>query len=427
MCGVPVERADDYLQRLIGLGHRVAVCEQTEDPAEAKKRGPKSVVRRDVTRLVTPGTITEDRLLDPGRANLFLASPAAGSRTPPAAYGLAARRHLDRALLVERDRCGRPAGRDRPHRAARDPAAGADPRGSRTSPGSGASLRAAVTPPAPRGPRPGLGRAAAEGAISPSRPSTPSAPSAAPRSRRRAAPSTTSRRPSSTAGPCCSRRPARRRGAALAIDAATRANLELTRTLSGERAGSLLADDRLAPSRRAARGSSRSGLPGRSPTSPRSAPGTTRSRGLVEDRSDCASACAALLKRAPDIARALSRLGLGRGGPRDLACLRDGLFAARDLGSVLGRDGRPAGASSPPPAAASPPSTPASADDLAAALADDLPLVAARRRLRPRRLQPGARRGARAAAGFPPLHRRPFRPATPARPAAGPCGSSTTT
>ena len=59
MCGVPVERADDYLQRLIGLGHRVAVCEQTEDPAEAKKRGSKSVVRRDVVRLVTPGTITE--------------------------------------------------------------------------------------------------------------------------------------------------------------------------------------------------------------------------------------------------------------------------------------------------------------------------------------------------------------------------------
>src|SRR5688572_29093732 len=51
MCGVPIDRADDYLQRLIGLGHRVAVCEQTEDPAEARKRGAKSVVRRDVVRL----------------------------------------------------------------------------------------------------------------------------------------------------------------------------------------------------------------------------------------------------------------------------------------------------------------------------------------------------------------------------------------
>src|SRR6476661_684068 len=45
MCGVPIVRADDYLQKLIGLGHRVAVCEQVEDPAEAKKRGGKSVVR----------------------------------------------------------------------------------------------------------------------------------------------------------------------------------------------------------------------------------------------------------------------------------------------------------------------------------------------------------------------------------------------
>ena len=56
LCGVPVHAADDYLQRLIALGHRVAVCEQMEDPAEAKKRGSKSVVRRDVVRLVTPGT-----------------------------------------------------------------------------------------------------------------------------------------------------------------------------------------------------------------------------------------------------------------------------------------------------------------------------------------------------------------------------------
>src|ERR1700744_2882471 len=57
MCGVPVERADDYLNRLIALGHRVAVCEQLEDPAVAKKRGAKSVVKRDVVRIVTPGTI----------------------------------------------------------------------------------------------------------------------------------------------------------------------------------------------------------------------------------------------------------------------------------------------------------------------------------------------------------------------------------
>src|SRR5438105_8695877 len=73
MCGVPIERADDYLHRLIALGHRVAVCEQLEDPAEARKRGNKSVVRRDVVRLVTPGTLTEDTLLDARRNNYLCA------------------------------------------------------------------------------------------------------------------------------------------------------------------------------------------------------------------------------------------------------------------------------------------------------------------------------------------------------------------
>ncbi len=71
MCGVPVIRSDEYLQKLIAAGFRIAVCEQLEDPAEAKKRGAKSVVKRDVVRLVTPGTITEESLLD-AAANSFL-------------------------------------------------------------------------------------------------------------------------------------------------------------------------------------------------------------------------------------------------------------------------------------------------------------------------------------------------------------------
>jgi DNA mismatch repair protein MutS len=79
MCGVPIERADEYLHRLIAQGHRVAVCEQLEDPAEARKRGAKSVVRRDVVRLVTSGTLTEDSLLDAKRNNFLLA--IARSRT----------------------------------------------------------------------------------------------------------------------------------------------------------------------------------------------------------------------------------------------------------------------------------------------------------------------------------------------------------
>lgn len=72
MCGVPVHAAETYLQRLIRKGFRVAVCEQTEDPAEAKKRGSKSVVRREIVRVVTPGTLTEDALLDARGANYIL-------------------------------------------------------------------------------------------------------------------------------------------------------------------------------------------------------------------------------------------------------------------------------------------------------------------------------------------------------------------
>src|SRR5512139_3102158 len=64
MCGVPVHAAEAYLERLIRKGFRVAICEQMEDPAEARKRGSKSVVHREVTRLVTPGTLTEDSLLE---------------------------------------------------------------------------------------------------------------------------------------------------------------------------------------------------------------------------------------------------------------------------------------------------------------------------------------------------------------------------
>ncbi|MBE9552306.1 MAG: DNA mismatch repair protein MutS, partial [Proteobacteria bacterium] len=75
MCGVPVHSADGYLQRLIRAGNKVAVCEQMEAPAEARKRGAKSVVQRAVVRLVTAGTITEDTLLD-ARAHNYLAALA---------------------------------------------------------------------------------------------------------------------------------------------------------------------------------------------------------------------------------------------------------------------------------------------------------------------------------------------------------------
>src|ERR1700735_3476698 len=90
MCGVPIERSDEYLHRLIAQGHRGAVCEQLEDPAEARKRGAKSVVRRDVTRLAAPGTVTEEGLRDPPRANSLVAIARVRASDGPWSYGLAA-------------------------------------------------------------------------------------------------------------------------------------------------------------------------------------------------------------------------------------------------------------------------------------------------------------------------------------------------
>jgi len=78
MCGVPVHSAEGYLLTLIRKGFKVAICEQTEDPAEAKKRGSKSVVARDVVRVVTPGTLTEDQLLSARRHNYLAALARVG-------------------------------------------------------------------------------------------------------------------------------------------------------------------------------------------------------------------------------------------------------------------------------------------------------------------------------------------------------------
>jgi DNA mismatch repair protein MutS len=112
MCGVPVHRADEYLHRLIAQGHRVAVCEQTEDPAEAKKRGAKSVVQRNVIRLVTAGTLTEDSLLDAKRNN-YLVAVARAKRSSSEADSAFAVAYLDISTGEFRisacDRSGLPA------------------------------------------------------------------------------------------------------------------------------------------------------------------------------------------------------------------------------------------------------------------------------------------------------------------------------
>src|ERR1700684_4129612 len=78
MCGVPVHAAEQYLEKLIRKGFRVAICEQIEDPADAKRRGAKSVVGREVIRLVTPGTLTEESLLEARASNLLAALGRSG-------------------------------------------------------------------------------------------------------------------------------------------------------------------------------------------------------------------------------------------------------------------------------------------------------------------------------------------------------------
>ena len=119
MCGVPVHRADEYLQRLIAKGFRVAVCEQLEDPAEAKKRGHKAVVHRDVVRLVTPGTLTEDSLLDAKARNYLTALFKGPHRRRQGHRRAGLPRHLHRRVRGRRDRGRRFPRRDRAPRARR--------------------------------------------------------------------------------------------------------------------------------------------------------------------------------------------------------------------------------------------------------------------------------------------------------------------
>ena len=82
MCGVPAHAHESYLARLIRRGFRVAVCEQMETPEEAKKRKAPTL-RREVVRLVTPGTLTEDNLLASGAANWLVAVGSAGGLSTP--------------------------------------------------------------------------------------------------------------------------------------------------------------------------------------------------------------------------------------------------------------------------------------------------------------------------------------------------------
>ncbi len=367
MCGVPVERADDYLHRLITLGHRVAVCEQVEDPAEAKKRGGKSVVRRDVVRLVTPGTLTEDSLLDARRNNYLVAIARAKlSADGDSQFALA---FLDISTgefrLTECDRNGLPAelARLEPGEIIVSDALYGD---AEVAP----LLRALPVSP--------LGRDVFDGATAERRlaayfaVATTDAFGALSRLELTAAAAciTYVERTQIGKRPPLSPPTREAAGATLAIDAATRTNLELMRTQTGERRGSLIgAIDRTVTVAGARLLSQRLAAPLTDPDA------IGRRLDAVELFSTDALLRADIRERlaaVPDLARALSRLVVGRGGPRDLAAIRDGLGAAVELRTRL--------AVAPPVAdiidamAALQQPDPAIAAELTAALGEELPL-----------------------------------------------------
>ncbi|UZE49200.1 DNA mismatch repair protein MutS [Rhodopseudomonas sp. P2A-2r] len=369
MCGVPVERSDDYLHRLIALGHRVAVCEQMENPAEARKRGNKSVVKRDVVRVVTPGTLTEDTLLDAKTNNYLLAIARAKGSAGTDRMGLAwidistAEFNVTECSVAE---LGATLARINPNEAIVTDALYSDPDLNQL-------LRElpAVTP---------VTRDVFDGATAERRlcdyfaVATMDGLSALSRLEAAAAAAAVTYIDRTQFGKRPPLSPPSREaaGTTMAIDPATRANLELTRTLGGERKGSLLdaidgtvtaAGSRLLAQRLAA------------PLTDAAAIGRRLDAvaAFVADsalRDDIRSA----LKAAPDMSRALARLTVGRGGPRDLAALRDGVLAAEKvLARLSGIDSLPADIAAAMDALRR--SSRELADTFTRALAEELPLM----------------------------------------------------
>ena len=334
MCGVPVHAGDAYLARLIRAGFKVAICDQIEDPAEARRRGTsgprRGPVRRAVVRVVTAGTLTEDGLLDARRHNYLAGIAEAGgalglawldlstgafSLAPAAEATLAAdlARIAPGEILVPERLLARPQLFEvlgdwkpvlTPLANPRFDSEAAHRRlenfyGVRALDGFGAFSRAEV---------------AAAGALVDYVALTQSggAPHLQP--------------------------PARvMPGSVMQIDAATRRNLELTATLAGERRGSLLATIDRTLTGPGAR------LLAEHVSAPLTLPEAIAARLDAEqfflDRADLRAALRDCLRRVPDIERALTRLSLRRGGPRDLAALRDALGEAARVRAIVAAPG----------------------------------------------------------------------------------------
>jgi DNA mismatch repair protein MutS len=314
MCGVPVHSAESYLARLIRAGHRVAIAEQTESPAEARKaRGSKALVDRAIVRLVTPGTLTEETLLESSAANWLAAVGRAGDEWAIAAGDISTGRFELIAfgpgeLAAELARLS-----------AAEVIADSSLPGIRSTAGKGGFDSLAGE----RALKSRFGLATLDGLGSPSRAEL------------------------AAAGGLLAYLDATQKGAGIlldaprriarashmAIDAATRDSLELTRSISGTVAGSLLGEiDRCqtAAGRRLLCEDISAPLTDRHAIEARLAVVAW----FHEDAIRRARVRQAL-KAMPDFARGLARLAAGRGSPRDLALLRDGLTAAESLKTEL--------------------------------------------------------------------------------------------
>ncbi|MEM9229809.1 MAG: DNA mismatch repair protein MutS [Pseudomonadota bacterium] len=324
MCGVPHHAAEGYLLTLIRKGFRVAICEQMESPAEAKKRGYKAVVKREVVRLVTPGTLTEDSLLS-ARANNYLGGfcmvrDAGGFAWVDLSTGdvtvasaslttlgpLLARVAPSELLVSEAE-----AELLRPQ--ITDMGIAIIPRQSQSFDSTG-----------------GAQWVCSQYAVD-----SPDAFGQMSRAQLGALGAVLAYLDLTQKGHTALLRPPtiERDGGLMLIDSATRRNLELTHALDGKRAGSLLS-----VMDRAVTGGGARLLESRL-TSPTTDVATIAARldgvtFLVENpnlRVDLRST----LRAVPDLERALSRIGLGRGGPRDLGAIRQGLQQADALAGLL--------------------------------------------------------------------------------------------
>ncbi len=329
MCGVPVHAAEAYLEKLIRKGFRVAVCEQVEDPAEAKKRGSKSVVRREVIRLVTPGTLTEDSLLEARSANMLAALGRAGSGFAIAAADISAGTFT--VTPVEPSEIATELARIAPRELLVPDALLADE--------TLAPLLKTLGPALSPMPSIKFDSANGERALKAHyKVQSLDGFGAFGRAELSAAGALIAYLELTQKGSMPALSPPTRIAsrAFMGIDAATRRNLELTETLSGERKGSLLSViDRTVTAAGARELAARLAAP---LTDVKAIGERHDAVAFLQADSELRRQLREDLRRAPDIARALGRLSVGRGGPRDLANLRDGIGAARAIRGLLRLD-----------------------------------------------------------------------------------------